>query len=529
MTTFSKYSATKHLMHLAHKPFDLTRPDHLTPERLKLFTASACGYTLLYGTERITEEVMHYLYALAQESQALEKMHAMQAGEKLNRIEGYPSEDRPALHTATRDFFDDPQQSSEAKKAAKLALQEVEKLRTFIQQLDRENRYTEMVLIGIGGSELGPRAHYVALQHLSKKGRKVQFIGNIDPDDAASVLSSVDLSKTLIIVVSKTGTTLETVTNEAVARSYLERAGLDPREQMLSVTMPGSPLDDPKNYKACFHMWDWIGGRYSTTSMVGGVVLAFAFGFEVFWDLLRGAHAMDRIALSSDKHQNLPLLAALLGIWNRDFLHHSTLAIIPYSQALARYPAHIQQLSMESQGKRIDTFGNPVDFETGPIIWGEPGTNAQHSFYQLLHQGTTIVPMELIGYRESQRQHDMQVAGSSSQQKLLANLLAQMLALATGEKSDNPNRVFMGNRPTHLLLGERLTPYALGALLSFYENKIAFQGFIWGINPFDQEGVQLGKVLAGKILARMGASQATEAYPLGDALLDFLAEEKCER
>lgn len=521
MTPFSSYKATQRLRNLAHKPFDLTK--QLTPERLKQFCASACGYKLLYGTERITEEVMHYLYELADESQALQKMHAMQAGRIVNRIEGYPSENRPALHTATRDFFDVPQQAPEAKEAAKMALQETEKLRDFIEKLDRENRFTNMVLIGIGGSELGPRAHYVALQPFLKPGRRVHFIGNIDPDDATLNLEAVDLSKTLIIIISKSGTTLETATNEEIARKHLERAGLNARDHMISVSIPGSPLDNPQKYRECFHVWEWIGGRYSTTSMVGGVILAFAFGFEVYWELLRGAHAMDHNALSQDKAQNLPLIGALLGIWNRNFLDHSTLAIIPYSQALARYPAHIQQLSMESQGKRIDVQGRAVDFETGPIIWGEPGTNAQHSFYQLLHQGTTIVPMELIGYEESQLEEDMVVGDSLSQQKLLANLFAQIIALATGETSDNPNRVFMGNRPTHLLLGEQLSPYALGALLSYFESKVAFQGFIWGINPFDQEGVQLGKVLAGKILERMTAPESSKAFPLGDALLNFLS------
>jgi glucose-6-phosphate isomerase len=323
------------------------------------------------------------------------------------------------------------------------------------------------------------------------------------------------------LVISKTGTTLETVTNEALVRDRFIKAKLDPAKHFVSVSMAGSPLDDPKKYLACFHIWDWIGGRYSTTSMVGGVLLSFAFGFDVYWELLRGANAMDKAANNRELSNNLPLLSALLGIWNRNFLNYPTLAIIPYSQALLRFPAHIQQLDMESHGKRIDQHGNAVNFETGPIIWGEPGTNGQHSFFQLIHQGTTVVPLELVGYKESQFQEDLNVKGTTSQQKLLSNLFAQMLALATGEKSDNPNKTFPGNRPTHLLLGKRLTPYSLGALLAFFEHKIAFQGFVWDINSFDQEGVQLGKVLSNKIISRF-ADPKSQPYPLADVLIKQL-------
>lgn len=515
---FDHYKATAQLKKLAQHPFDLTKPGNLTPERLNKFVASSCGYKLLFGTERITEEVMEALGSLAHEAKAIQQMEQMQAGERVNYIEGYPSENRPALHTATRDFFANPNLGGEAVKAAAQAHKEVEKLQKFISEIDKENKFTDLVMIGIGGSDLGPRAHYLALQHIHKANRRAHFISNIDPDDVAIALHNLDLRKTLVLVISKTGTTLETVTNEELVRSNFRAANLKPEKHFISVTMPGSPLDDPKKYLATFYMWDWIGGRYSTTSMVGGFLLSFTCGFDSYWALLAGANAMDKAALNKNLDANLPLLAALLGIWNRNFLHHHTLAIIPYSQALVRYPAHIQQLDMESHGKRIDMHGNAVDFDTGPIIWGEVGTSSQHSYFQLLHQGTTVVPIEFIGFKKNQWDYDHEVNGTASQQKLLANLFAQAIGLATGQSNENPNKVFSGNRPSHILLANQLTPFTLGTLLAFFEHKIAFQGFIWNINSFDQEGVQLGKVLANRLIDRF-ANPKGERYPLGDTLI----------
>jgi len=514
--SFSNLKATKHLKKLAESPFNLKE---LSPERIAKFSAHNCGYKLLYAAERITEEVEIALFELANESRAHEKMLQMQQGAIINKIEGYPSENREVLHTATRDFFENPIKNSNSIKAASLAHAEVEKLKSFMKEIDQENRFKCLIQIGIGGSYLGPQAHYEALQLFGRKDRNVFFLANIDPDEVVSVLQQVDLSETLVLVVSKTGTTLETSTNEALIRDHLQRSGLNPQEHMVSISMPGSPLDNPKQFRACFHIWDWIGGRYSTTSMVGAVVIAWACGFDIFWEFLKGANAMDKVALQGSSKENLPLLAALLGIWNRNFLGHASLAIIPYSQALRRFPAHIQQLDMESNGKHVDQRGNLVDFETGPIIWGEPGTSAQHSFFQLLHQGSTIVPIEFIGFANSQVQQDFVFKNSSSQQKLLANLFAQMIALATGQSSDNPNQQFSGNRPSHLILGEKLSPFALGALLAFYEHKIAFQGFIWGINSFDQEGVQLGKKIADKIIQLF---QKQGHYPLAEAYLKEL-------
>lgn len=517
---FTEFKAYQKLKKLAENPFDLALDSNLTSERIEKYSSEACGYKLLYGTERIDDQTMEALQELAAEGHALEHMQQMQSGQIVNFIEGYPSEKRPALHTATRDFFDSPQTSSEAQSAANAAKKEIEKLKAFLAKIDSENRWSTLLIVGIGGSELGPKANYEALQAYAKAGRSARFLSNIDPDALELVMRGLDLKKTLVVIISKTGTTLETVTNEEILRKRFENAGLNSKEHFISVSSEKSPLDDPTLYRETFYMWDWVGGRYSTTSMVGGVLLGFTCGFDHFWEFLRGANAMDKVALTPTIKTNLPLLAALLGIWNRNFLNHPLLAIIPYSQALARFPAHIQQLDMESNGKHTDKKGHFVTFETGPIIFGEPGTSAQHSFYQLIHQGTTTIPLEFITYVESQLPGDQAVNGTTSQQKLLANVLAQAIALATGQKDLNPNRNFEGNRPNHLLLGQKLTPFALGALLAFFEHKVAFQGFIWQINSFDQEGVQLGKLLATKILARFAGQPL--AYPLGDAFIKQL-------
>jgi glucose-6-phosphate isomerase len=522
---FEQLKAVSTLRLLAHKPIDLTA-QLLTDERFQKYRAAACGYQFLYATQRVDDATMVALEELAAETNALEKMGQMQAGSIVNVIEGVASEKRPALHTATRDFFEDPNGTPEAQAAASQAFGEIAKLKVFIAKIDKEERFDEMVVVGIGGSELGPKAHYEALSYLQKGKRRVHFVGNIDPDSLGLTFRSINLAKTLVLVISKTGTTIETVANETILRRHFESAGLKSKEHFISVTCQGSPLDTLDQYRAVFNIWEWVGGRYSTTSMVGGVLLTFAFGFDVYWEFLRGAHAMDRAALSPQLDSNPPLVAALLGIWNRNFLGHPVVGVIPYSQALARFPAHLQQLDMESNGKHVDKRGHFVTFDTGPIIFGEPGTNAQHSFYQSIHQGTTVIPLELIGFKLPQIDMETSVDGTTSQQKLLANLFAQVLALAVGQENNNPNKEFDGNRPTSLLLGKQLTPFALGALLAFYEHKVAFQGFIWDINSFDQEGVQLGKVLATKVLHRFGQQNNPSAhfdeYPLGQSLINIL-------
>lgn len=526
-SSFVGYKATEQLRKLALNPINLSRSKELMPERIAHLYGEACGYKLLYGTEKVTPDIMHALEALAKESKALEKMKHMQEGEIVNFVKPYPCENRAALHTATRDFFDHPQTALKAKEAAHAARQEIEKLKSFMAKLETEKKFDDLIVIGIGGSDQGPRANYTALQYLLKTGRKVHFIANVDPDDGAKVLKDVNLKRTLVVAISKSGTTLETETNEELVKEQFKKEKLNPRDHFISVTMPGTPMDNRQNYMETFYLWDWIGGRYSTSSMVGGVVLAFAFGFDVFWEFLKGAHEMDRSALQPDLKKNLPLLAALLGIWNHNFLKYPTFAIIPYSQALRDYPAHLQQVDMESNGKLIDQQqGKFVDFDTGPVLWGSLGTNSQHSYFQLLHQGTATVPLLMIGFKKSQYGEDLEVHGTTSQEKLLANLFAQSVALALGNQPDNPNKFCPGNRPTTLMLGEQLTPYAAGALLSFYEHRVAFQGFIWGINSFDQEGVQLGKVTAHQLIdnfaARRLKTEAKNPDPIGDAYLQHL-------
>lgn len=507
-TPFSRLPSVQFLKKLAERPLDL-REDHLLSKaRIKNYFVEAINFKLLFATERVTDEVVEALYRLADERRVLEKMEQMQGGEVLNYIEGFPSENRAVLHTATRDFFDERQRAKVAREAAELAWKEVKKLEQFLSYLEEQNNFHNLVVIGIGGSELGPKALYLALETLKRSDREVFFIGNIDPDDTAKVLNRIDLEKTVVCVVSKSGTTLETTVNEAFARKFFRDKNIDPHPHFIAVTSEGSPLDNNSAYLKTFHIWDWIGGRYSGTSVIGGIILGFALGFSAYMEFLAGAHAMDRQALERDLRKNIPLTSALLGIWNHNFLKIETCAIIPYSQALGRFTAHLQQLDMESNGKQIDRQGHFVDFATGPIIWGEAATNAQHSFFQLIHQGVIPICVEFIAFQESQMS-DFVYEGTTSQQKLLANLFAQAIALAKGQPSDNPNRVFRGNRPSHILLGKKLTPYSLGALLAYFEHKVAFQGFLWNINSFDQEGVQLGKILANRILDQMKSGEET--------------------
>ncbi len=493
-------SAAKKLSELAKTAPVLSEKKAINCKRIESMVCSSLGLKLLYGTERVNDEIMDALLSLAKERNVIQQMEAMQAGEIINRIEGHESENRSVLHTATRDFFEHQRTEAKARDAASASFQELEKLKRFLEEVNNQAIFTDIIQVGIGGSELGPKAIYLSLEAYKKEGRNVHFLSNVDPDDATSILRKVDLSKTLVVVVSKSGSTLETLTNEEFIRQKFLEKGLNPKEHMIAVTGENSPMDDPSKYRASFYMWDYVGGRYSSSSMVGGVSLAFALGMDKFLDFLRGMSAMDKAALNPEFSQNLPLVGALLSIWNRNFLKHQTKAIIPYSRALTRFSAHLQQLSMESNGKQIDRLGHFIDFETGPIIWGEPGTNGQHSFYQLIHQGMTTVPIEFIGFRESQFGQDLEVKGSTSQEKLLSNLIAQAIGLATGKQDDNPNKVFKGNRPTRILAAKKCDAYTMGLILSYYEHLTAFEGFIWNINSFDQEGVQLGKVLANQVI-----------------------------
>ena len=366
-------------------------------------------------------------------------------------------------------------------------------------------KFTTVCQIGIGGSDLGPRAIYLALENWAKVNNtlkmKAAFISNVDPDDAAGVLRNLDLAHSLFILVSKSGTTLETLTNESFVKDALVKAGLNPSKHMIAVTSETSPLAKSSDYLTAFFMDDYIGGRYSSSSGVGGAVLSLAFGPEVFAQFLDGAAEADKLAKNEDLLENPAMLDALIGVYERNVLGYPSTAVLPYSQALSRFPAHLQQLDMESNGKSVNRFGEPVHYATGPVIFGEPGTNGQHSFYQLLHQGTDIIPLQFVGFRSSQMGTDVVIQGSTSQQKLCANVAAQIVAFACGKDDENLNKKFQGGRPSSIIIGEKLTPKAVGALLAHFENKVMFQGFAWNLNSFDQEGVQLGKVLAKKVLA----------------------------
>ena len=523
---FLDLPAVAELQEYAESPCDLTGPDRLTFKRFSDYRLSSCGFDLLYATQRLDDQVLDALQALSEQAELVDKFLAMKKGAVMNRIEGYPSEERRVLHTSSRDVF---RENPDHPASAEQARTQLQRLRNFIEKLgaghivNEENMtFTTMIQVGIGGSDLGPRALCLALAAYGRPGHRVRFISNVDPDDAAAVLADVDLSRTLINVVSKSGTTLETVTNERLVRAAYERAGLDPVRHIIAVTGQGSPMDDPSRYLATFHMFDYIGGRYSATSMVGMVTLGFLLGYDASVELLSGAHAMDVAAEERNMRRNMPLLMAMTGIWNRNFLDMPTLAILPYSQALLRFPAHLQQCDMESNGKSVTRQGEFVRWQTGPVVWGEPGTNGQHAFYQLLHQGTEIVPAEFIGFRRCQYGSDFIVKGTTSQQKLVANMLAQSLALAQGRTNDNPNKHFPGNRPSSILLADRLTPYSMGVLLALYEHRIVFQGLCWNINSFDQEGVQLGKALAERLLTEMSGNGDSGERPAETSSEKFL-------
>ncbi len=466
----------------------------------------AAGLAYHYAAKQVDGDVLSALQELADEAQLTQKYEALYEGAVINT-----GEKRLVLHQLTRgqlgtavtadgvnkrDFY-----VAQQKKAAEFA----NKVHAGEIANGAGEKFTTVVQIGIGGSDLGPRAMYLALENWAKQNgcfkMEARFISNVDPDDAASVLKSIDLPHSLFVLVSKSGTTLETLTNEAFVKDALKNAGLDPARHMVAVTSETSPLASSSDYLAAFFMDDYIGGRYSSTSCVGGAVLSLAFGPDVFARFLKGAAEEDALAKNADIQQNPAMLDALIGVYERNVQGYPATAVLPYSQALSRFPAHLQQLDMESNGKSVNRFGEPVHYVTGPIIFGEPGTNGQHSFYQLLHQGTDIVPLQFVGFSQNQAGMDVDIQGSTSQQKLCANVAAQIMAFACGKNDENPNKNFAGGRPSSIIIGRQLTPEALGALLSHFENKVMFQGFVWNLNSFDQEGVQLGKVLAKRVLA----------------------------
>ena len=464
------------------------------------------GMVYNYAAKEVDEDILAKLAALAEEAQLVEKYEALYNGEVINT-----GEKRLVLHQLTRGQLGEAVVADGVDKRA-FYVEQQNKIAAFANKVHAGEivnaageKFTTVVQIGIGGSDLGPRAMYLALENWAKKNgtfkMEAKFISNVDPDDAAGVLQSIDVAHSIFVLVSKSGTTLETLTNESFVKDALAKAGLDASKHMIAVTSETSPLAKSSDYLAAFFMDDYIGGRFSSTSAVGGAVLSLAFGPEVFERFLNGAAEEDALAKNTDIRKNPALLDALIGVYERNILGYTATAVLPYSQALSRFPAHLQQLDMESNGKSVNRFGETVDYVTGPIIFGEPGTNGQHSFYQLLHQGTDIIPLQFVGFKNSQIGSDVDIQGSTSQQKLCANVVAQIVAFACGKADDNKNKNFEGGRPSSIIIGEQMTPEALGALLAHFENKVMFQGFVWNINSFDQEGVQLGKVLAKKVLA----------------------------
>ena len=466
----------------------------------------AAGLTYSYAAKQVDDEILKALCDLAEEAQLASKFEELYNGAVINT-----GEKRLVLHHLTRGQLGNTV-VADGKDKRVFYTEQQKKIAAFANKVhegeilnEKGDKFTTVVQIGIGGSDLGPRAMYLALENWARKNgsfkMEAKFISNVDPDDAAAVLASIDPSKTIFILVSKSGTTLETLTNEAFVKDALKNAGLDASRHMIAVTSETSPLAGSSDYLAAFFMDDFIGGRYSSTSSVGGAVLSLAFGPEVFARFLNGAAEEDKLSAQDDPMKNAAMLDALIGVYERNALGYPATAVLPYSQALSRFPAHLQQLDMESNGKSVNRRGEPLAYPTGPIIFGEPGTNGQHSFYQLLHQGTDIIPLQFIGFVNNQAGVDVMIQGSTSQQKLCANVAAQIMAFACGKDDENLNKQFTGNRPSSIIIGESLTPEALGALLAHFENKVMFQGFLWNLNSFDQEGVQLGKVLAKRVLA----------------------------
>ncbi len=487
-------------------------------ERGMRYTAEGAGLFLDYSKNRVVDETLELLLRLAEHAGVRERIEAMFSGEKIN-----VTERRAVLHTALR-----------APRDARIVVDGVDivpgvhavldKMARFAAQV-RSGEWTghtgkrirNVVNIGIGGSDLGPAMCYQALRFYSDRRLVLRFVSNIDATDLAEALRDLDPAETLFIVCSKTFTTLETLTNARSAREWLLRGLKDESSIARHFVAVSTNATEVASFgidtQNMFGFWDWIGGRYSVDSAIG-LSLMVAIGPERFREFLAGFRAMDVHFRTTPFERNLPVLLALIGIWYVDFFGAESIAVLPYDHYLGSFSAYLQQLDMESNGKHVDLSGRPVDFQTGPILWGTPGTNGQHAYYQLIHQGTKLIPCDFIAFTRSLNpigtHHDL----------LMANFLAQTEALAFGKNREEveaagvpeyqvPHRVFQGNRPTNTILAEQLTPGILGSLIALYEHKIFVQGAIWHINSFDQWGVELGKALALRIAPELEASGST--------------------
>ena len=489
------------------------------PMRGERLVAEGAGLYLDYSKNRITDETIGLLLRLAEECGLAERRDAMFRGERIN-----VSENRSVLHVALR-----------MPKGESVVVDGVDVVKEVHEVLDRMSAFADrvrsgewkghtgkaiknVVNIGIGGSDLGPVMAYEALRHFSRRDLTFRFVSNVDSTDFVEATRGLAPEETLFIVSSKTFTTLETMTNAQSAREWsLGTLGDDSAiaKHFVAVSTNAEEVTkfgiDPDNM---FGFWDWVGGRYSMDSAIG-LSTMLAIGPDGFRDLLAGFHALDEHFRTTPLERNLPVLMGLLAVWYGDFFDAQTVGVMPYSQYLQRFPAYLQQLTMESNGKHVTLDGRRVDYQTGAVFWGEPGTNGQHSFYQLIHQGTKLVPVDLIGFGKTlnpvRDHHDI----------LMSNVFAQAEALAFGKTEDEvraegtpdaivPHRVFEGNRPTNVILAEQLTPYALGTLVALYEHSVFTQGTIWGIDSFDQWGVELGKVLAKRIIPELESETEPE-------------------
>ena len=483
------------------------------PKRAERMTVQAAGLFLDYSKNRITRETVKLLLKLADETGLRSRIKAMFSGEKIN-----VTENRAVLHVALRT----PKEARilvDGKNVLPDVLAVLDKMEDFSKRVrsgawkgHTGKRIKNVINIGIGGSDLGPVMAYEALKHYSLRNLTFRFVSNIDGIDFVEATNDLDPAETLFIVSSKTFTTLETMTNAQTARDWLLRGlGGNPTavaKHFVAVSTNAEKVSafgiDTANM---FGFWDWVGGRYSMDSAIG-LSTMLAIGPDNFRLMLKGFHEMDEHFRIAPFEKNVPVLMGLLSVWNNDFLGAHTVAVLPYEQYMKRFPAYLQQLTMESNGKHVTIDGKKVDYQTGPIYWGEPGTNGQHSFYQLIHQGTRLIPCDFIAFAHALtrlgRHHDI----------LMANVFAQAEALAFGKTPEEvkaegtpdwlvPHRVFEGNRPSNTILAERLTPEALGKLVALYEHSVFTQGVIWNIDSFDQWGVELGKALAQRIIPEL--------------------------
>jgi glucose-6-phosphate isomerase len=458
----------------------------LDPQRAERFSLDAAGLFLDYSKQRVTAETMQHLAALARQAKLHEWTEKLFSGKAIN-----DTENRAAMHPALRGAagdFADPYAAEVASAKAKMR-GFADAMRNGSLRGHSGSAIQTVVNIGIGGSDLGPRMAVHALRTHAGTTPAVRFVANCDPADLAAALGGLDPASTFFIVSSKTFGTAETLANAQAAKAWLEGAGLRSEAHFAAVTAkPAAALAFGITAANCFPIWDWVGGRYSVWSAIG-LPLAITIGMDAFEDFLSGAREMDVHFRAAPIEQNMPALLGLLGVWNANFLGAGTLAILPYSQDLHDLPAYLQQLEMESNGKHVDRNRKDVDYDTAPVVWGMSGTNGQHAFHQLLHQGTHLVASDFIVCAdggEASPRHDM----------LTANALAQSAALAFGETSEKPWLACPGNQPSSTLLLPQLSPRALGALLALYEHKVFVQSVVWNINPFDQWGVELGKKIA---------------------------------